>query len=296
MQNKIDSHSDDINNEIKSGSFKYILFFIIFFAVGTTAGIFLTKKLLLKKEDVATPVKLEEVEEDISNKAEYQEVIKGLKYLIGENLMFYNAKGLDASKLNNDQKLQIAYEYVMKDTTLETAIAFPTYWESQVCNDDFLVDLNTNDDGSTYNAGICTYYVLPKSKVLEAYKNIFNNDNIDLVTFTANEHYKCVVGEENYSCGLIKRIDYSGKIENHFQQRKVTKDKEDTIFVYESGYLKDTRSFVNIAEDGFDNYYLHSSDSTLYYYELRSADNITFKHVFKKDSNGKYYYVKTEVA
>lgn len=296
MAKKKETLSEDFNNENKGETFKYILFFVVFFIAGTALGIIGAKKFLVDDEKPNNaPVVEETLVKDISNEQDYQKTIADLKNLIGQNLIYYRSTGVDASQLTNDEKLQIVYEYVVRDTNLETAIDYPTYWESQECASGFLVDLNVNDNGTTYNAGFCTYFILPNSKVMDSYRTIFNNENIQLTTFDANEHYRCVAGTDNYACGLIKRIDYTGKIENNFQIRKVTLEDDGTINIYESGYLKDTRSFVNIADDGIDNYYLHSSDSELYYYELRKDDNLTFKHVFKKDSNNKYYYVKTVI-
>lgn len=294
MPKKKETLSKDFNGDNKSGTFKYIIFFVVFFIIGAVLGVVGAKKFLVKDDsNEAKPTVEEPVIKDISNDQEYQKTITDLKNLIGQNPIYYRSTGVDASQLTNDEKLKIVYEYVIRDTNLETALDYPLYWESQECASGFLVDLNVNDNGTTYNAGICTYYILPNSKVKEVYRTIFNNENIELATFDANEHYRCVAGTDNYACGLIKRIDYTGTIENNFQIRQVTLEEDGTINIYESGYLKDTRSFVNIADDGIDNYYLHSSDSALYYYELRKDDNLTFKHVFKKDSNNKYYYVKT---
>lgn len=294
MTKKKETLSEELINENKSETFKYILFFVVFFVLGIILGVVVAKKFLVNDEkDSNTTSDEEPLIKDISNEPDYQNTIADLKNLIGQNLKYYSSKGVDASQLTNDEKLQIVYEYVIRDTNLETAIDYPTYWESQECATGFLVDLNVNDNGTTYNAGFCTYFILPYSKVMDSYRIIFNNENIQLTTFDANENYRCIAGTDNYACGLVKRIDYTGTIENHFVIRKVTLEEDGTINIYESGYLKDTRSFVNIADDGIDNYYLHSSDSELYYYELRKDDNLTFKHVFKKDANNKYYYVKT---
>ena len=65
--------------------------------------------------------------------------------------------------------------------------------------------------------------------------------------------------------------------------------------IYEKGYLIDNRSNVDNPTDQYDNYYLHSFDSTNYYYELKSADNLTFKHTFKTEDRQNYYYVSTEL-
>ena len=46
----------------------------------------------------------------------------------------------------------------------------------------------------------------------------------------------------------------------------------------------------------FDKYYLHSSDSTEYYYELKNADNLTFKHTFVTKDRVNYYYVSSELV
>lgn len=295
MTKKNETLSEDYNG--KSSTFKYILFFVVFFIIGIALGIVGAKKFLVDdKETEAVTVVEEETEKDISNDPEYQDTIVYLKNLIAQNPIYYRSTGVDASQLTNDEKLKIVYEYVIRDTNLESAIDYPVSWESQECLGGLLVDLNTNDNGTTYNAGFCTYYVLPISKVKESYRIIFNNDNIEMATFDADDHYRCVLGEDSFACGLYNRIDYTGTIENNFQIRQVTIEEDGTINVYESGYLKDTRSFVNVEDDGIDNYYLHSSDSELYYYELRKDDNLTFKHVFKKDSNNKYYYVRTVVA
>ena len=294
MAKKKETLSEDNKN---NSTLKYIIIFGIYFVFGVVLGVIGAKKFLVSDDaPEPLPVVEEEKEKDISNDPEYQETITYLKYLIGQNPIYYRSTGVDASQLTNDEKLKIVYEYVIRDTNLETATENLVSWENQECSGGILSDLIYNDNGTSYTAGLCTYYVLPISKVMESYRVLFNNENLELVTFDVDDRYRCVIGDENFACGLYTRNDYTGSIENNFLIRQVTLEEDDTINIYESGYLKDTRSFVNIPDDGIDNYYLHSSDSELYYYELRKDDNLTFKHVFKKDSNNKYYYVKTVVA
>ena len=96
-----------------------------------------------------------------------------------------------------------------------------------------------------------------------------------------------------YICGNIANNNVTGDLESKFTILKVTKDLDGTIKIYEKGYLLDNRSNVKAQHPGYDNIYLHSTDSTEYYYELRNADNLTFVHTFKENDNQEYYYVGT---
>ena len=60
--------------------------------------------------------------------------------------------------------------------------------------------------------------------------------------------------------------------------------------------MVDTRSNIIDPNDGHDNYYLHSSDSNIYYYELKSADNLVFAHTYIMGEDGNYKYNGTAVV
>ena len=84
-----------------------------------------------------------------------------------------------------------------------------------------------------------------------------------------------------------------GEVVSKFEIVKVTIDDNNTITIYDKGYLLDNRSDVEIVGD-YKNAYLHSYDASEHYYELKSSDNLTFKHVFNNIDN-KYYYVSSEL-
>ena len=60
---------------------------------------------------------------------------------------------------------------------------------------------------------------------------------------------------------------------------------DEDIVITEKGYLYDNRSNLTTPDK---NYYLHSSDSTEYYFELKSSENLYFIHTFVKNQDGSY--------
>ena len=144
----------------------------------------------------------------------------------------------------------------------------------------------------------CTVNRISKALFLDINQKLFNDELIDTsVNFDIDITKKCVLDGESYLCGAVQNISgYSGALESNFEVVKATKDVDGTIIIYEKGYLHDKRSNVDNLTDQYDNYYLHSSDSKEYYYELKSSDNLTFKHIFKTDDSEEYYYVSTELV
>jgi hypothetical protein len=136
------------------------------------------------------------------------------------------------------------------------------------------------------------------AKLKELNEKLFNDEILDTsVPFNVDLDKKCVIDLNDYVCGNVTNVyGYTGELESKFDILKVTKDSAGTVIIYEKGYLVDNRSNVDNPTDQYDNYYLHSSDSKDYYYELKSADNLTFIHTFKTDDGENYYYVSTELV
>lgn len=275
-----------------------IFIFIIFFIIGFGFGKFGTDWLLNSKdneEKVKETEKIDEGPNDITKDAASQDLINNLYTLINGNNMFYSTKGVNISTIDNTSKLVLVYNEIITEQLGTTEELASLWYGSTNCANDFVTDVGENAMVSTNK---CTVVRYSKSLFTEINKKLFNDEILDTsVSFTPENGKNCIVDGDTYLCGNVADTSgYTGKLESKFEILKVTKDDEGTIEIYDKGYLVDNRSYVNDPYDQYDNYYLHSTDSINYYYELKSADNLTFKHTFKTDDRQNYYYVSTELV
>ena len=281
----------------KGNKFKYFVIFILFIGIGIGAGIFGTQKYLeYTNENDNKPVE-EAGPTDITENEKYQETISSLLDILNNDPMFYSTKGVKTSSLDNKSRLVLIYNHILKNKLNTTETLQPYYYGATSClNGVFNVDTNGNTP-STMVIG-CTVNKIKTSTFTEINNKLFNDDILDTsVEFSVDLNTKCVLDSGSYVCGNVTNLaGYTGKLESNFEVIKATKEENGTILIYEKGYLQDKRSNVDNPTDQYDNYYLHSSDSKEYYYELKSADNLTFKHTFKTEDNENYYYVSTELV
>jgi len=273
--------------------FKYIVLFIVFLGIGAVAGFFGTKKYLASKQnDEDTPV-IDSGPEDITNLEEYSELINKLHAVVDGYSIFYSTSGISVAKMSNDTRLAYIYDYLDKNGKIVDDSLIANYGADN-CINQFALD----DSSNLYrNSNSCSIRKVERNLFNEANSSFFNDELIDTsVNFTNSNGKLCFVSEGNYLCGnAIGNDNISGKLESKFSIVKVTKE-DGTIVIYDKGYLVDTRSNVVNPDDGYDNYYLHSADSTSYYYELKNADNLTFKHTFETKDRINYYYVSSELV
>lgn len=278
------------NSPKKNNSFLYIFIVILFLALGIILGVYGTKKYLDSKSEEETPEIVADGVIDITDKKEYSETIDKLYSLISGNSIFYSSKGISLETMDNNTKLSLMYTYALNNS-LGSSEQLPwSYWGSGTCANDFIVDPLEEETSQ-----ICSVVTIPVSTINDNYKKLFNSTLIDTsVNFKPSTFKSCVLDGDNYVCGNVGSV-VNGSLDSKFEIQKVTLDN-DIISIYDKGYLLDTRSDRINSEDGYSNHYLHTADSTEYYYELKSADNVTFKHNFKKADDNNYYYVSTEVV
>ena len=270
------------NNNI----FKYILCFILFFAGGVILGIFGTKKYLENKNSITeTPEGVVTDITDITESSEYKDTINELYSLMSTSVDFYSTKGFDIEKMTNDDKLKFIYNYLISKEIVSEVTINSLYYGSLNCNYNFVVD---PVKAGSYVSTACSVYSIPTTTIVENYKKLFGNESIDVsLNFAPSSTKSCLIENGTYVCGNIASQSLvSGALNSKFEIVKVTLDKDGTIIIYDKGYLVDTRSTIMNPNDGHDNF-------TEYYYELRSADNLTFKYTYKKGDDSNYYYLNT---
>lgn len=284
--------SNDVQVEKKKEKkdFRGLLVFIIFFALGVTGGIVGTKYFFAKQAEEdkkGTPV-INEV--DITTKSEYQDLINELYDNLKGYNVFYSSKGTTIETMASSVKFQMIYDELIENQKYTTEKLVSTYVGSTVCANDFLVDQSAT--AGTIST-TCTVNKILKTDIIDFYKKKFNREDIDTnAVYYPVTNKKCVSLDGYYYCGDATSLTgVTGNLDARFSIEKVIKDNDGNIFIYDKGYLIDTRS--NVAVNNQINYYLHSTDSTEYYHELRSADNYIFKHTFKIGEDDKYYYTES---
>lgn len=285
----------DGNKKKKGKALKIFLIVIIFLALGIFVGIYGTTKYMEMKEEEnnQNDVVEEKGPVDITDDNNYKDLIDSLYKTINGNVMFYSTKGIDMSTIDNSTKLTMIFNYLNSAKQGTEEILTQTYWGSGVCQNNFVLD--PVQQNTTTSSG-CTVTKFSRDLFVQTSKKLFNDDVLDTsVNFNPSNTKSCIVDMQNnlYICGNIANNNVTGDLESKFTILKVTKDLDGTIKIYEKGYLLDNRSNVKAQHPGYDNIYLHSTDSTEYYYELRNADNLTFVHTFKEKDNQEYYYAGT---
>ena len=280
---------------------KYIVFFLLFFIIGAAGGAFGTYKTLGIKIDNNKNEKNEIIkepkEEDITRNPDYTERIIQLYNYLSKDNIFYSSTGVNLENLSNEDKLRVTYEYIINNSLSETETLQPVYYGALTCKNNFSLDTIVSSEGVTSYGNICTIYKIPIELMTSTYKKLFNNDIIDVSgPFNPKSNKTCILLDNVYNCGNVNIPDaITGSLTSKFEIQKVIKN-EKTLDIYDKGYLQDTRSNIMDPNDGNENYYLHSSDSNLYYYELKSADNLVFAHTFVLSDDGNYRYNGTTIA
>ncbi len=275
-------------SKYKNNSLKYIICILIFFVLGTIIGIIGTKSLLESNHD-SKDVPSSTGQIDITDSSEYQATIEKLHASVKDNIIYYSTLGFNPLTADNIFKLDYAFQIVMESEAYSTETINAIAWDSQVCAYDFLVDLL--DTGQS--TGGCTVYRILRDSISNAYASAFLGGTLEIADFNTTDGKRCLLEEPGYICGIVTRDVPTGTLTPKFTVVKVLRDEDGTIKIYDKGYLEDNRSHIVNPEDGIDHYYLHSTDSIDYYYELKSADNLTFVHEFKLDENRNYYYVQS---
>ena len=280
----------------KSSGFLKFLLFVIFLGLGVGGGYYLANKYLLEEED-STPIATEIGTKDITNNSEFSETIAELDNFLKNKVYLYNSKGANIDSLDNDVKLKIAFDNVLNNK-YDKEDTIPRSWYGSIyCANNFLVDSIENEDGTSTNQDYCKVFYITKSNLESGLRVDFKNGSVDLVDeYRPKDNLLCLLQEDgSYMCGkVVSSATDGGEIINKFEIVKVTIDEDNTIVIYDKGYLVDKRVGIEVNTN-YSNYYLHSYDAESHYYELKSSDNLTFKHIFKLDENNKYYYVSSEV-
>jgi len=274
--------------EEKGGlALKNILLFIVFLLIGVAIGFFGAKKYMEDKEKKEETPVIDEGPEDITNVDEYKDLINRLHSYVDGYSFFYTTKGVQASTMSNGDRLYLLYDQMIKNNEKSEAVLTATNGANN-CSNQFALDDGTRN---------CSVVKIDRKKMSERSKNMFDDELLDTSSgFTNSLGNLCIVSEANYMCGRpLTTNGVTGKLEAKFTVTKATK-QEGTIVIYDKGYLLDTRSDIMDPNDGHDKYYLHSSDSKDYYFELKNADNLTFKHTFVTKDRVNYYYVSTELV
>ena len=278
--------------EKESHVFKYIAIFLVFLAIGVVLGMVGTKKFIEYKDSQNKPV-VDEGPEDITDLDEYSDLINRLHSFVEEYPFVYTTKGIKAENLSNNEKLLMIYDALKKDNKIKGDTITATYG-TENCLAIFKADESDNPFNPT---NVCSIQKVEQKLMEEKSKQIFDIKEIDLTSeFVNSDGLYCMLSEGNYICGhKLNEVTEQGEIVAKFSVVKVTKD-EGKIVIYDKGYLLDTRA-SKISNLGIhEKYYLHSYDSNDYYFELKNADNLTFKHTFITVDRVNYYYVSSELV
>lgn len=278
--------------EKKNSFLKYTVLFLIFLLIGIAIGVFGSKWYFSHKEKDEKPAVEEVIPEEkpiqivnITDDSTYSALINELYTYLNRNPIYYSSVGFEITNASNETKLALVYNYIISNK-MDSVSTLASSWDGTTCP--FNEGLNSFIvDGQGLGCTVSTFSV---QQVKDVYKKLFGDTGIDpSINFTGADTKICILAGDNYTCGRTTGGVYSGELTPKMDILKVEKYDEDIVFT-EKGYLQDTRT--NVTDGGTTNY-LHSSDSTDYYHELKSSDNYYFIHMFKKNEDGTYTYLKT---
>lgn len=209
---------------------------------------------------------------------------------ICNGLFNYSNEKVDASDVDNETKLCLAYKKIDK-SNLE-AINVTKDKKKTICTVDKMV-FRVNDDEKE-----CTYYKVDKNKVNDSYKKIFGTDiPEDTKSFQADTFNVCYVKGDALYCGLSETYTYVlGNDVNIYRTTEKIEEKGSELVLYDY--------FVKVVnQECYDSYTTSDANSKCtsnlkntkdIKYKFLKKNGTLYKHIFKKDSNGEIHWESSE--
>lgn len=207
-------------------------------------------------------------------------------------LITYDSKKVDYDSVENSSRVcnAVASLYTKEDATL---MQIDKSKKNNTCSLNEDVVFATDN----YEEDMCSIYRIDKSKVKEKYKTIYGKELEKDEKFNLNNTTICYPYEDYYYCGLSETFTVTVGVEPAtYRSVKEAVEKNNKIIIYDY--------FIKIANDECFTTYTsdtkNSKCSSAYKndqdvdYEYLKKYGTLYKHTYKKDSDGNYYWIQSE--
>ncbi len=208
-------------------------------------------------------------------------------------LFNYSNTKVNSSEIDNATKLCVAYNKSnLKDSTSNTHnVDEKAKEDRQICTVDGMV---FKADEGTKN---CTVQEIAKNKINSTYKKIFGSDAEEIESFKTDSTHICYLKDDKYYCGLSEKFDIIvGNDVTVYRVVDSAKEDDGTLTMYDYFIRK-------VLNDCYNNYTTQDTNAICTKnlkgqkdldYDFVKKYGVKYKHIYKKASDGSYYWVSSE--
>ena len=221
-------------------------------------------------------------------------VLNSYKFLVNDNLdscnglNMYGENRVEYADLSDADKLCLAYRNIKQHS----------YDKLNKSNNENYCYISKNDNkGFTLNEdNICDIEIISKEKIDQIYYELFNKQIGDYSDFKINDSRACYYQDDKYLCGdsILQNITY-GWNPTYYTIITKAKEKGSYLYIYDyfliinnnecylsnNGSIKNDKCSLKLTNANIDNRFLTKFGQK-------------YKHTFKKNNNGTYYWISSE--
>ena len=218
-------------------------------------------------------------------------------YLGDNNIKECNGlSNYDANEVNKDtisEDMKICNAYVLVDSSKIVTVKIDKTKKANTCKIDNDTVFATDNADET----ICTLNKLDINEIKNAYKAIYGSDLEDYKDFQFNYNTICQYSSEAYYCGSSQQYTLTvGAEPTIYRTMKKAVEKGNDLYIYDY-FLKviDNKCYTNYT--GTDEIAKCSdviANTKDINYNFLKKYGTLYKHTFKKDADGNYYWVSSK--
>ena len=206
-------------------------------------------------------------------------------------LSIYSEKEINYDNIDNNIRICNAYSLLDIDET--SIVKIDKTKKNNTCS----INENIKFATDNYEDDICTITKVESEKINEQYKKMYGKEIENYEQFQLNPTTICYYDEEGYYyCGLSESFTYTiGAEPQTYRTIKKANKKDDEIIIFDY-FMKviNNECFTTYDGDNKNNNCsnIFNEDTNVDYDFLKKYGTL-YKHTFK-ESNGSYYWVKSE--
>lgn len=206
-------------------------------------------------------------------------------------LSIYSEKEINYDNIDNNIRICNAYSLLDIDET--SIVKIDKTKKNNTCS----INENIKFATDNYEDDICTITKIESEKINEQYKKMYGKEIENYEQFQLNPTTICYYDEEGYYyCGLSESFTYTiGAEPQTYRTIKKANKKDDEIIIFDY-FMKviNNECFTTYDGDNKNNNCsnIFNEDTNVDYDFLKKYGTL-YKHTFK-ESNGSYYWVKSE--
>ena len=206
-------------------------------------------------------------------------------------LSIYSEKEINYDNIDNNIRICNAYSLLDIDET--SIVKIDKTKKNNTCS----INENIKFATDNYEDDICTITKIESEKINEQYKKMYGKEIENYEQFQLNPTTICYYDEEGYYyCGLSESFTYTiGAEPQTYRTIKKATKKDDEIIIFDY-FMKviNNECFTTYDGDNKNNNCsnIFNEDTNVDYDFLKKYGTL-YKHTFK-ESNGSYYWVKSE--